>query len=522
MTRFFPVTKLPDATTTGNLRSTRINNLSGSAIAISLDGINTQEQITKDGDFNSKISPRVDAVEEVTVSTAAPGAESSGERTVVGVTLYQGWPETGWHSTERRSTNAMKMTFVFTVLAVFITSHLVAGLLAQQASTVKAFTGLRLIDGTDRAPIENATIVVRDGRIVAAGPASSVAVPAGAERIALAGRTLIPGLINAHGHVNNPDRDLKTYAAYGVTTVVSLGGEDAPHLAARDSQATASLNRARIFAAGPVLAPKTPEEGRELVAKNQAMKVDMIKIRVDDNLGATQKMAPEIYRAVIDEAHKRGLRVAVHLFYLSDAKALLDAGADFIAHSVRDADISTDVIAALKSRGICVCPTLMREVSTFVYESTPPFFSDPFFLAHADPQQVARLKEPAQQEAMRKSTSAQRYKAALEVASRNVKKLADNGVTIAMGTDTGPASRFQGYFELMELELMAKAGLTPRQILMAATRDAARCWRVDKDLGTLEAGRWADFVVLDADPLADITNTRKISDVYIAGNRVAR
>jgi len=409
-----------------------------------------------------------------------------------------------------------------TLLAVLVSACLVTGLVAQQASPTKAFTGLRLIDGTDRAPITNATIVVRDGRIVAAGAASSVTVPAGAERVALSGKTVIPGLINAHGHVNNPDRDLKTYAAYGVTTVFSLGGEDTPHIAARDVQSIPSLNRARIYAAGPVLTPNSPEQAREMVAKNHSMKVDMIKIRVDDNLGTTQKMRPEVYTAVIDEAHKRGLRVAVHLYYLSDAKAVLDAGADFIAHSVRDADISPDIIATLKSKGICLCPTLMREVSTFVYESTPTFFSDPFFLAHADAQQVARLKEPAQQEAMKKSTSAQRYKAGLEVASRNMKKLSDNGVVIAMGTDTGPAGRFQGYFELMELELMAKAGMSPRQVLQSATRDAARCWKVEKDLGTLETGKWADFVVLDADPLADIANTRKISDVYIAGNRLTR
>src|SRR5688572_7026395 len=254
----------------------------------------------------------------------------------------------------------MKLRPSLTVLAVIASLAVVSGsgLVAQQPAAVKAFTGLRLIDGTDRAPIANATIVVRDGRIVAAGAASSVTVPAGAERVALSGKTVIPGLINAHGHVNNPDRDLKTYAAYGVTTVFSLGGEDAPHIAARDSQSTPLLNRARIYAAGPVLTPNTPEQAREMVAKNHSMKVDMIKIRVDDNLGTTQKMRPEVYRAVIDEAHKRGLRVAVHLYYLSDAKAVLDAGADFIAHSVRDDEIGADVIATLKSKGICLCPTL--------------------------------------------------------------------------------------------------------------------------------------------------------------------
>jgi len=258
------------------------------------------------------------------------------------------------------------------------------------------------------------------------------------------------------------------------------------------------------------------------VAEDQTLKVDIVKIRVDDNLGTTPKMAPEVYRAVIDEAHKRGMRVAVHLFYLADAKAVLDAGADFIAHSIRDADVDADVIAKLKQRNVCVCPTLMREVSTFVYETTPAFFSDPFFLKHADPQVVSALKEPARQEAMRKSPAAQRYKTALDVAERNLKALSDARVTIAMGTDTGPPARFQGYFEQMELELMAKSGLTPRQVLAAATRDAARCMKLDAEVGTIEPGKWADFVALDADPLADITNTRKIDSVWIAGNQTGR
>jgi imidazolonepropionase-like amidohydrolase len=415
----------------------------------------------------------------------------------------------------------MKPSSIATVAALACALSLVS-VGAQAPASVKAFTGARLIDGTDRAPVADATIVVRDGRIVAAGPASSVTVPAGAERVVLSGKTVIPGIINAHGHVNTPDGDLKTYAAYGVTTVFSLGGENAAHFAARDSQNTASLNRARIFVAGPVVAANTPAEAREQVAKVHAMKADLVKIRVDDNLGTTPKMTPEVYRAVIDEAHKRNLRVAAHIFYLQDAKGLLDAGVDFIGHSVRDTDINADVIAQLKSRGICVCPTLMREVSTFVYESTPDFFSDPFFLKHADMKQVADLKTPASQEAMRKSTAAQRYKAGLEVASRNVKKLSDSGVMLAMGTDSGPVGRFQGFFELKELELMARAGLTPKQVLQSATRDAARCWKVDRDLGTVEAGKWADFVVLDADPLVNIANTQKISAVYIAGNQVPR
>ena len=415
----------------------------------------------------------------------------------------------------------MKPTRFITAVAIACVASL-TGTGAQTPAAVKAFTGARLIDGTDRGPIADATILVRGGRIVAAGPSSSVQVPDGAERIALNGKTVIPGLINAHGHVNTPDQDLKTYAAYGVTTVFSLGGESAPHFTARDSQNTPALNRSRIFVAGPVVAATTPEAARQEVAKVHAMKADLVKIRVDDNLGTTAKMTSAVYTAVIDEAHKRGLRVATHLYYLEDAKGLLDAGADFIAHSIRDVDVSPEVISKLKTRGICVCPTLMREVSTFVYESTPDFFADPFFLKYSDMKQVETLKTSASQEAMRKSTSAQRYKAQLPVASRNMKRLADSGIPIAMGTDTGPAGRFQGFFELKELEMMVQAGLTPKQVLQSATRDAARCWKVDKDLGTVESGKWADFVVLDADPLANISNTQKISAVYIAGNNVPR
>ena len=405
---------------------------------------------------------------------------------------------------------------------------------AQSPGGVKAFTGARVIDGTDRAPIDNATIVVRGGKIVAVGPGASVTVPAGAERIALTGKHVIPGLVNAHGHVGNTVgmeqghysaenvlRDLRTYAAYGVTTVYSLGDDQEAGFKARDAQNVPTLDHSRLYVAGPVLAPKTPDEARKQVGEVAAMKADIVKIRVDDNLGATPKMAPEIYKAVIDEAHKKNMRVAVHLFYLEDAKAVLDAGADFIAHSVRDAEVDDALVAMLKRRDICYCPTLMREVSTFVYESTPSWFSDPLFLKHADAKTLEQLKEPARQTAMKNSRSAQRYKAGLEVANRNLKKLTDAGIKIAMGTDTGPPARFQGYFELMELEMMAKAGLTPKQVLASATRDAARCQKLN-DVGTLEANKWADFVVLDADPLANISNTRKISAVYIAGNRAAQ
>ena len=415
---------------------------------------------------------------------------------------------------------------------------------ASSAQT-RAFTGARVVDGTSAGPIGNATILVRDGRIVSVGPSSRVTVPADAMRTPLDGKTVIPGLINAHGHVGDtvgldadrysPDnvmRDLRTYAVYGVTSVFSLGGDRPANIIVRDSQRTPTLERTRLWTAGPVLdshqvrvddkVPASPAEARKIVDDIAAMHVDIIKMRVDDVLGTVKKMPPDVYGAAIDEAHKRGLRAAAHIFYLADAKGVLGAGVDLIAHSVRDVDVDQALIDAMKRRNVRLTPTLMREVSNFVYESTPPFFSDPLFLRRADAAAVAALKEPARQAEMRASPAAQRYKAGLEVASRNLKKLSDAGVTIALGTDTGPPARFPGYFELMELEMMVKAGLTPRQALTAATRDAARCMKIDGEVGTLERGKWADFVVLDGDPLADITAVRKISDVYIAGNRIGR
>lgn len=423
----------------------------------------------------------------------------------------------------------MKAAIRYTLAAAM----LCAPVAMAQSASLKAFTGARVIDGATGNATDNAVIVVRDGRVEAVGPASQVKPPQGAQVTDLKGKFVIPGMISAHVHISdlnglrppaytdeNTLRQLGVYARYGITTVWSLGGEQAPAFRARDTQNTAALNRARIYLAGDIVTGKTAEEGRAAVARVAAQKADVIKIRVDDNLGTSPKMQPEVYRAVIDEAHKRGLRVAAHIFYLDDAKDLLKSGVDVIAHSVRDKDIDDEFIALMKKGNVPYCPTLTRELSTFVYGSTPQFFSDPFFLREADKAVIAQLNEPARQEAMRTSKSAQGYKAALEVAKRNLKKAVDAGLIVAMGTDSGPfINRFQGYFEHVELEMMAGAGLTPAQVLRSATSDAARAMKLN-DVGTLKKGAWADFVVLDRDPLADIGNTRSIASVWIAGNQV--
>jgi len=391
-----------------------------------------------------------------------------------------------------------------------------------------------LIDGDGRVIAPRGVIVVRNGRIEAVGPENKTTVPKvdARNRVDLAGQTVMPGIVNAHGHVGDTSglqagpqfyteanllRQLRLYAMYGVTTVVSLGGDAEAGFKLRDAQATPDgLDRARLFVAGPVITATTPEAARAEVDRIAAMKPDWLKIRVDDNLGASRKMPIEAARAVIEQGHARGLRVAVHIFYLEDAKAVLKAGADFIAHSVRDLPVDDEFIGLLKARNICYCPTFTREVSTFVYEKEPAFFKDPFFLKDADASVLDALRDPKRQEGVRASPSAQQYKKALQMAKRNLKTLVDRGVGIAFGTDTGPPARFQGYFEHLELEMLAGAGLTPLQIVKAATGDAARCMGL-KDVGFLRAGAWADFIALKGDPLKDITATKTLTGVWIGG-----
>ena len=396
---------------------------------------------------------------------------------------------------------------------------------------LKAFVGATLVDG-ESTP--DAVIVVRDGRVEASGSAASVAIPAGAERVELSGKFVTPGLIVGHGHVgaslgleSGPDvytrenliDQLGLYALYGITTVVSLGGDGPEAIRLRDEQLAPGLQRARIFAAGSVVVGDTPDAALAMVNQNADMNVDFIKIRVDDNLGSSKKMSREVYQAVIKQSHERGLPLAAHLYYYDDAKSLLEDGVDFIAHSIRDRDVDAELAQAIKDAAVCLCPTLTREVSTFVYEDVPEFFEDPFFLKYADPQVLEQLKAPERQARIRASKSAQQYKVGLDTALRNLKALADAGVKIVFGTDTGQPGRFQGYFEHMELELMAKAGLSPEQILRSATSDAAECLGLN-EIGSLEAGKWADFVVLDENPLEDIRNMRTIDSVWMAGEKI--
>jgi len=396
-----------------------------------------------------------------------------------------------------------------------------------------AFVGAKIIDGTGLSPIERGVLVVRDGRVFDVGAVGEVAVPERARVVDVSGKVIMPGLINGHGHVGGTEglqggrysrenvlRDLELNARYGVTTVVSLGGDGLASIEIREAEGATNLDRARLRVAGQVVTGETPAEAKAVVDFNQRTGVDFIKIKVDGEEGSSQRMAPDVFTAVIDHAHALGLPVAVHLYYLVDARALVAAGADYIAHSIRDQVVDDAFVAMVKEAGVYYCPTLMRDVSTFVYESEPEFFRDPFFLREVEVSLLEQLLNPERQMRIRNNPPAQANKAALQVAFTNLKKLAEAGVPIVMGTDGGPPGRFQGYFEHLEMALMVeKAGLTPMQVIVAATGGAAKALKLP-DVGTLETGKWADFLVLAEDPLADIAHTRSLESVWIAGTRV--
>src|ERR1700681_1355058 len=392
--------------------------------------------------------------------------------------------------------------------------------------TLQAWVGARIIDGTGKPAIENATLVIRNGRIEAVG--RRVKVPTGAERIDATGKTIIPGLINAHGHLNT-ENQLGVYLRDGITTILSLGGDK--EFALREFCAKAPPGSApRLYVAGPIqdssaipgaVAVTTPEQARKSVDELIRNKPDLIKVRVDDFRGARQKMSPEVYGAVIDEAHKHGFRTAAHIVFLDDAKGVLRAGVDYIAHSVRDREVDQDFIDLMKQRHASYSPTLTRELAVFTYSETPSFFSDPFFLKEADPAEIAQMRDPKRQDAMKTDPATQWYKEHMAVAMRNLKTLSDAGINIAMGTDSGGGpGRFQGYFEHLELEYETKAGLAPMQALVSATSGAAKAINISKEVGTLEKGKLADFLVLTANPLDHIKNTRAIESVWIGGVRV--
>jgi imidazolonepropionase-like amidohydrolase len=312
-----------------------------------------------------------------------------------------------------------------------------------------------------------------------------------------------------------------------VTTTTSLGSttlaDETEQLKIRDEQRKGTPDRARLFSAGMNAIGKSPEEARRSVARLADAKVDLIKYHINGN---PDDMTPDIYGALVDEAKKRGYLTTVHIFYLRDAKGAIEKGTNAIVHSVRDQDVDQALIDMMKRNNVAYVPTLTRDLSIFVYEIEPAFWQEPFFQKgmYVYKTQVDILKDPALQEMTRNSPQVQSIKRALEQGKRNLKRLSDAGILIGMGTDTASPNdlgRWPGYFEHVEMQMMVESGMTPMQVIVAATGNAARILKLD-NVGTLAPGKEGDLVVLNANPLTDIRNTRQIDSVWIAGRRLAQ
>jgi imidazolonepropionase-like amidohydrolase len=405
---------------------------------------------------------------------------------------------------------------------------LVAALLctARLDAQVTVLTHATVIDGTGAEPQKDVSIVMENGRIRDTGPSSKVPVPAGAPVVDLKGKFVAPGIINAHGHVGaKTEPQLRQYTLYGVTTVISMQTDPDEVVRVREAQKRGELRGARVstvkyrFAPDPEVA--SPQQARAKVDETVAAGADYIKVWVDGGFGTRTKLSPEVCAAILDQARKHGKLTFAHIVELTDAKMLVDQGLNVLAHNIRDREVDSDFITMLKQRNVSLIPTLTRDEFSFAYGDAPAWIDDPFFLKFVPPERLAVLKTKIRDEQMKNPQRAL-IKAGFEMNKVNLKKLSDGGVRIALGTDSGGAAdRFfiQGYSEHREMELMVQSGLSPMQVIQSFSKGAAEALGIEKEFGTLVKGKAADVLVLEKNPLDNITNMRTIQTIYLGGKK---
>ena len=422
-------------------------------------------------------------------------------------------------------------------------------------TSVVLFEGARLISGGGGLPIEESAFVVERGTITRIGRKGALALPAGAARLDLTGKTVMPTLIDAHTHpgfqrgltysADNYTRetfvdDLNRALYFGVGALQSQGIEKGElTYQIRADQQAGTLGGARLFIAGrgmgaPNAGPgadvfkgiaydvTTEEEARRDVRELAAKKVNLLKIWVDDRNGRAPKLSPVLYRAIIDEGHKHGLRVNAHVFYHADAVDLVNAGVDGFAHLVRDKEMDDALVASIVKHNVYVMPNLTT-TQRGTYAELPPWLRDndplmKLLQAAVSAPVIQRMKDSFQR---RDAAAVERSRNQYAILQRSLAKLNAAGARLVVGPDTGLEDHLFGFSAQRELEEMVKAGMTPAQGIVAATSRPAEYLRLDK-MGTLAPGKEADFLVLDANPLDNITNTRRIAKVYIKGVEVDR
>lgn len=430
---------------------------------------------------------------------------------------------------------------------LFLAAVFVSGVLPAAAETT-VLRHLSVIDGTGAPLKRDQAIVMTNGKIAWIGSDRQVHGPAGARNVDLSGKIAMPGIFDDHVHVGNMhDQDqnsayftranvekaLRTYAEYGVTSVFSAGTEKDLIFALRDAQRKGRPAMARVFTAGEGIyykggyggipgfnrAVSTPDEARELVDVDIQKGVDAVKFWIDDEEGTFPvKMPYAISKAIIDEAHALHKKVVAHVYHYQDARQLIDQGVDGFMHAVRDRPLDENFLADMKAHGTWqVASTLSREAS---YELRPlPFLNDPFFTKGVSAAELKLLKDPEFNRKLLQSPLFKYYRGNMDMALENTGREARAGIPFGMGTDSGPPGRFPGFNAHLEMEYMVKAGIRPMDVIVAATSAPARFFGAVNQ-GTLEAGKLADILVLDKNPLDDIRNTRTIAHVYISGREV--